>query len=465
MGKILGPSDPHILPCRAKRYYEHCGTRLEDLIFCEKPVRPKSKPTFEALRGGQLRASNIRGPLLPILCVVLALSGCSLDESQEPMPVIDSTDAGDRSDEAPRSSKLVVWLEASSSLALENIAAQFEQDSGISVELVVKDSEALKNQVISAIQVGDGPDLFVGSHDWTGQLASAGVIASIDLGSKSNDFRQNALAAFSLDGALLGLPFGVENIALVCNTAMVPTQPASWDEVVAAGVEIAMSENLGDPYHMYFIQSSFGATLFKEDSITPYELGMAGEEGLAFADWLAMNGETFAFVDYGTTARDLGSGKLACWITGPWAVPGISESLGEEGFAIYSLPSVGGEPASPFLSATGFFMSSGSSDSVNVRRFLVDYIGTEVGQMDIFDMTGLVPAHKRVLEKVSGNHIIRGFGEAGQTAHPLPPSSVMSEIWVPWGSTQAAILLGKIDPREGWESMVEEIRNSSSIFD
>lgn len=399
------------------------------------------------------------------MCVGLVLSGCTLEESQELIPVIDATDAGDQSEEVPKSSNLVVWLDASFSLTLKNVAAQFEQDSGISVELVVKDSDSLKSQVISSIQGGDGPDLFVGPHDWTGQLESTGVISPIDLGSKANDFRQNALAAFSLKGKLFGLPFGVENIALVCNTEMVSTQPATWDEVVAAGVEIAMTEDLGDPYHMYYIQSSFGATLFRENSNTSYELGMAGVEGFAFADWLATNGDTFSFVDYGTAARELGSGNLACWITGPWAVPGVAENLGEKGFGIYSLPSVGGEPASPFLSAQGFFMSSGTSDSESVSRFLVDYIGSERGQMDIFEMTGHIPAHKKVLENVSGNQVVGGFGEAGKTAHPLPPSSVMSEIWVPWGSTQASILLGRIDPLEGWESMIEDIRNSISVVD
>lgn len=410
-------------------------------------------------------AKNIYASLLLLSCVGLVLSGCSLDESQEPKPVIDSEDSGGESEEGPRTANLVVWLDASSKLSLENLAAQFEQDSGISVELVIKDSENLKSQVISSIQVGDGPDLFVGPHDWTGQLESAGVISPIDLGSKAIDFRQNALDAFSLAGKLFGLPFGVENIGLVCNTAMVPTQPITWDEVVAAGVEIAMSEDLGDPYHMYYIQSSFGATLFSDNSMTSYELGMAGEEGFAFADWLAMNRDTFSFVDYGTAARELGSGNLACWITGPWAVPSIAESLGEKGFGIYSLPSVGGEPASPFLSAQGFFMSNGTSDSESVKRFLVDYIGSEGGQMDIFEMTGHIPAHKKVLESVSGNKVVSGFGEAGKTAHPLPPASVMSEIWVPWGSTQAAILRGQVDPREGWESMVMDIRNSTSVFD
>ena len=52
---------------------------------------------------------------------------------------------------------------------------------------------------------------------------------------------------------------------------MVPSQPATWDEVVAAGVEVAMGEDSGDPYHMYYIQTSFGAPVFVQnaDGSTP----------------------------------------------------------------------------------------------------------------------------------------------------------------------------------------------------
>ena len=77
------------------------------------------------------------------------------------------------------------------------------------------------------------------------QLVAAGVVAPVELGAAlSDNFRaERSLAAFSYDSALYGLPFGVENIALVCNSSMVPSQPATWDEVVAAGVEVAMGED------------------------------------------------------------------------------------------------------------------------------------------------------------------------------------------------------------------------------
>ena len=52
--------------------------------------------------------------------------------------------------------------------SLEGVAAQFEADTGIAVELVIKDFGSIRDEAITAIPTGEGPDLLVGAHDWTG---------------------------------------------------------------------------------------------------------------------------------------------------------------------------------------------------------------------------------------------------------------------------------------------------------
>ena len=163
----------------------------------------------------------------------LVLSGCAAEEA-EPTATATATESEAPATQAPAIETLTVWVDDKSGASLEEVAAQFEADTGIAVELVIKDFGSIRDEAITAIPTGEGPDLLVGAHDWTGQLVAAGAIAPVQLGAVVNDFRENALAAFSYDNALYGLPFGVENIGLVCNSAMVPSQPDILLQVCAA---------------------------------------------------------------------------------------------------------------------------------------------------------------------------------------------------------------------------------------
>lgn len=389
----------------------------------------------------------------------LVLSGCSAEEEAEPTGTGTATQSEAPAEDTPEIETLTVWVDDKSGASLEGVAAQFEADTGIAVELVIKDFGSIRDEAITAIPIGEGPDLLVGAHDWTGQLVAAGAIAPVELGAVTDNFRENALAAFSYDNALYGLPFGVENIGLVCNSSMVPEQPATWDEVVAAGVEIAMNEDGVDPYHMYYIQTSFGAPVFVQNADGSYtsELGMGGEGGFAFADWLAANGDVFSFMDYSTTEAAIKAGELACWITGPWAAPSVAEGLGEDGYAIYSLPSVGGQTASQFLGAQGFFISSQTDDPLYVNKFLGDYIGSEAAQAEIFEIGGRIPAHMAVLEAASDNKIVQGFGAAGENALPTPSIPEMMLIWGYWADAQSSIMKREISPALAWQNMLEHL--------
>ena len=389
----------------------------------------------------------------------LVLSGCAASEEAEPTASATTTTSEAPAEATPAIETLTVWADDMVAKSLEGVAAQFEADTGIVVELVIKDFGSIRDEAITAIPTGEGPDILAGAHDWTGQLVAAGVVAPVELGAALGDFRENAISAFSYDGALYGLPFGVENIGLVCNSDLMPSQPATWEEVVEAGVEVAMGADSGDPYHMYYIQTSFGAPVFEQNPDGSYTstLGMGGEGGFAFAEWLAANGDTFSFKDYGTVEAEIKAGELACWITGPWAAPGIAEALGDDGYEIYSLPSVGGQDASQFLGARGFYVSAQTDDPLYVNKFLSEYIASEAAQTEIFEIGGRIPAHKASLAAAADNKIVAGFGAAGANAAPMPSIPEMGSVWASWGSTEAAIMQGKIGAREGWQKMIDEI--------
>lgn len=415
------------------------------------------------LKGIRLRQtrSNPLSLIFLAAAMALGLTACVSQDVQAPVsPDSETSPQATSSRTTPRIETLTVWVSQNTVGSLEGAAAQFEADTGISVDLVVKDFGAIREEAISAISSGAGPDILVGSHDWTGALVTEGVISPVDLGSMASDFRSNAVSAFSFDKSLYGVPYGVENIGLVCNTELVPEQPKTWEEVVGYGVEIAMSEGTADPYHLYFIQTSFDAELFKQNTDGSYlpQLALDSQGGFKFAEWLSTAGDTFAFKDYQQVDLEMKAGELACWVTGPWAVPGIAQALGEEGYEIYSLPSVGGEPARQFIDARGFFLSSSSLDPEYANLFLRDYIASFSVQRELYELGGFVPAHQKTLDSVKNNKMVAGFGAAGLNAIPRPSLLAMQSVWGIWASAQAAIMSGEVEPSQGWQTLVSELQ-------
>lgn len=398
----------------------------------------------------------------------LVLSGCATAEDETTDSATDTeTEVTEEEPEAPAEpsiDSITIWADDLTVPPLEGVAADFEADTGIAVEFVIKEFGNIREEAITAIPTGEGPDLMVGAHDWTGQMVSAGVVAPVELGAALSDFSENAVTAFNYDGALYGMPYAVENIGLICNSDLMPEQPATWDELYEAGVQIALNPDAGDPYHMYPLQTSFGAFVFEKNEDGSYNpnLAMDNEGGVEFAQWLYDEGSQVFDVNagYDIVNEQILSGELACWITGPWAAPGIAEALGEDGYEIYEIPSLGGETPVQFLGARGFYVSSQTEDQLFVTKFLTEYIANADVQTEIFELGGRIPAHKEALAAASDNKIASGFGAVGVNAEPMPAIPAMNSVWDSWGSTQSALLQQAVEPEEAWTKMIEDIETA-----
>ena len=199
---------------------------------------------------------------------------------------------------------LTVWVDSDRAAVLKDVAAQFKEEKGITVKLVTKDFGDIRDDFITQAPTGKGPDIIVGAHDWLGKLVQNGVVAPLELGDKAGDFQDVAIKAMSYEGQTYGLPYSVENIALLRNTDLAPTAPATFDEAIAAGNAliaegkakyaflVGRDPNAADPYHLYPLQASLGAPVFGLDAngtydATKLELGNAGGDAFAkkLAEW------------------------------------------------------------------------------------------------------------------------------------------------------------------------------------
>ncbi len=374
---------------------------------------------------------------------------------------------------------LTVWVDANRVDELRDIADQFEEDKGVKVDLVQKEyGDVMREDFIQQVPTGEGPDVMIGGHDWLGQLVQNGVVAPLELGDSAADFSDVAIQAMSFEGVTYGLPVSLENIALVRNTALADSTPATFDELIAAGEAVVASGQAeypvlipsdpvdSDPYHLYPIQTSFGAPLFglnSDGSYNPDDLLIGSEGGNVFAaklvEWGARGVIDTAIT--GDIARDeFAAGKSPFMLSGPWNLPAFTEA--GITYAIDAIPQAGPDAPTPFVGVQGFFISSKSDNAIVANEFVVNYLGGEEAQLALYEAGGRPPALLSAFEIASAqNPDVGAFGAVGQTGVPMPAIPEMGAVWDNWGSTQSALVNNTAgDPTEAWQAMAERIRTA-----
>ena len=364
---------------------------------------------------------------------------------------------------------LTVWVDAERVDALSGAAEAYTEKTGVKIDLVSKDNATIKDDFIQQAPTGKGPDIVMGAHDWLGELSTNGVVAPLELGDSAGDYLDVAITASTYDGTVYMLPYAVENIAVLRNADIVPDPVTSFDDMIAAGKAAGLTQPFvveqgaeGNPYHLYPFQTAFGAPVFGSTNAgydaSDLQLGNAGGE--AFAAWLGSEGKngTGVFntdIDGDIAKQAFLDGTAAFWLTGPWNV-GSAVDAGIN-VAIDPIPSPTSEAAQPFAGVKGFFLSSESKNKVAATDFLVNYLGSEDVQLQLFKAGNILPALKAAAATASSDPIIAGFAEVGNDAVPMPAIPAMGSVWQFWGIAEASIINGA-DPATTWQKLAADVQ-------
>ena len=366
---------------------------------------------------------------------------------------------------------LVIWADDTRAPAITPFAEQFGTDNGLTVAVQEVGFQQIRDRLVVAGPAGEGPDIIMGAHDWLGQLVSSGVVSPLDVSAVADQFSEAAIGAFNYEGQIYGLPYAVENIALIRNVDLVPDSPATFEDLadtalalVADGtveIPLALQENgNGDPFHNYPLFTSLGGYVFglnADGSYNPDDIGLDSEGGLAaaqaFADWAEM-GLISVDVTYDIMTESFGSGNAPFAITGPWALP----SFDAVNFVVEPIPSAAGGEPRPFTAVQGFMVSAFAENPIFAQTFVLDFMATQEAQIEIFNADPRPPAHLGALAEVSaGDANIAGFGEAGKNGYPMPAIPEMGSVWTAWTDAYELILTGS-DPVDAFTNAANQIR-------
>ena len=379
-------------------------------------------------------------------------------------------------DDASAEGTLVIWSDPERADAIQAAAAEFAEANGIEVDVQGLAFDDIQGDLLNAHQAGNAPDVFIGAHDWTGNLVRNGAVQPVELPQgRADGLEATAIDALTYDGQLFGVPYSQENIFLMRNTELVPDAPETFEELVEAGTELKdageTSEVLamavgqeGEPFRMNALFTSAGGYLFGQDDTgtwNPADLGVGSDDSVAAMERIAEYGEA----GEGVLRRSIDTENDAVlfyeedapfFIAGPWNVGDANDSGVD--FGISAIPGFEGEdPASPYIGYHAFFVTEGSANSALAQEFVTNYVTDTEFVLSLYEADPRTPVQVEALESVSAdNPDIAAIAEAGADGMPMPSIPEMGETWEPLGIAQAAAISGE-DVREAMEAAHETI--------
>jgi len=238
-----------------------------------------------------------------------------------------------------------------------DIIAQFEKDNpNIKVEYTVGpgDDDQYRDQLLTALAAGEGPDLFNILARSVAELVSSGAVAPVDakaMGFDSQQALEDAYLAGTLegfmgdDGKLYAVPTEIGNYSLFVNTKLfinagldpIKDVPHTWEDIMAIAPKLTKKDASGNIIQRAFDFSYPGPDALMSPRLTygamAYQLGGTyfNEDNTAGAvnteGWV----KTLTFMrDYAKNfggpallpvAADFVAGNVAMVISGAWYMP------------------------------------------------------------------------------------------------------------------------------------------------
>lgn len=335
---------------------------------------------------------------------------------------------------ASAATELVVWADENRGPNLTKvIAAKGDWVPGYTIKVVTFSSfDALKDAFDKATDAS-GPDVVVAANDWVPSGAKSGKLAPLVLTSSVKArFNPTQFLDLSYKGKLYGVPVDINNVAMIYNTKLVSSAPATFGEMVdfykankaskglKAGLCIAGG---GMSWGAHSVFSALGADAYQFNS----------RNGIVY-------GRTFSATTFGQNVRKYlmdgkkSNGFFPATDTGckdnflagtvPYAVIGNWEwkDYVAKGFAMNLMPVPGvnsGTYGHMFGSVSGALLTTFAAKhgvEAGAKSLLTNFFASTDGQVRYQAIELRPPAEKGAQADASVSAGQRGFGSAASLA-------------------------------------------------
>ncbi len=337
--------------------------------------------------------------------------------------------------------KLLIWINGDKGFnGLQAIGDKFKEELGI--EVVVEHPESVTDKFQQSAATGDGPDIFIWAHDRFGEWAAAGLIAPVEPSAEVKDgIFDFAWDAVSFDGKTWGYPIAVEAVGLIYNKDLVPTPPATFEEIASMKLPDGVKPILWDYNNTYFTMPMLmanGGFAFEKNAEGSYDASVTGvnnegaKKGAAVLRKLIDDGIMPSGVDYGVMDAAINKGEVAMVINGPWAWANLKTS--GINFAVAPIPSIDGQPSKSFVGVMGATVNAATPNKDLAIEFIENYLLADEGLKTINDDVPLgAVTDKTFAETLSGDVNVAATLANAQNGIPMPTTPAMGKFWAAMG--------------------------------
>ncbi len=409
-----------------------------------------------------------------LLIALLALVGCAPDREEASNSEGSKESTNEASDNKPE--ELTIWAndEEEQLQAIEEIAAKYEEEEGIKVNVVAKSMLEQLDELALAGPEGRGPDLYFQPHDRIGDIVAQGLAQPLEIEeSDQASYSQVSLDAvtYEYDGQtdLYGVPAVIETYGIFYNKDIITEEPSTIEDLKVALEQHtdASQDKYGflmkpnDLYFAYPFFKNYGAYIFGGD-VGEYDIadvGLANEGAIQggelyqsfFGDGMIPASTTTDVIDGLFT-----EGKIGAVINGPWSIPSYQKALGDKlGFVPF--PEINGKPATTLVGVKSWMVSY-FSENTEWATDLALFITNEVNQQKYFEVAGELPTNTNALASIE-DPIYAAFSGQIENGVPMPSTPQMSQVWEPMNNALQFLAEGE-DPESVLTEAVEYIHSN-----
>ena len=361
--------------------------------------------------------------------------------------------------------RLLIWINGDKGYAgIAEIGRIFEEKTGIPV--VVEHPEGATDKFFHAAKSGKGPDIMIWAHDRLGEWADTGLLLPVDPDPAFVPrVFPKAWEAFTHRGRLWGYPIAMESTGLLYNRALISKKdiPANLADCAKLAPRLRaqgafpLMWDYNNAYFTFGILAAGGGYVFGKRTDGTYDLadiGVNHPSAVAAMEAVAslIRAKVLpASLSYSIAEAQMNQGKLAMFISGPFAWENLKKSGID--FGVTTIPGVDGRPGRPFVGVVGAVFNRSSPNLDLAQEFLENYLITPAGldAMDRHVPLG-VPALIDAYNAKSSDPHIAGAMKNIEAGLLMPNIPQMGLFWSSMESALATITSGRSSPQDALDN-------------
>ncbi len=347
---------------------------------------------------------------------------------------------------------------------IKKMAADFmAANQGITIEVVQKETEVLREDFQTASLAGSAPQLLWTVSDHAGPFTAADLIRPVDDVVNAADFVESVV----MNGKTYAVPISSGNhLMLQFNKKFVPAAPKDTDEMIkiakdlmsSGKVQYGLVYNQIEPFWLAPWLGGFGGKVFAADGITPTLNTPEMVNTLKFmADLKNVHKIVPVECDYNAADTLFKEGKAAMIINGDWSLGDYSKLLGaDHGVAPIPMVKSTGKWPAPYTSGKYFMIAKDvdANELAAIKGFIA-YVTSYDNQVALVKELKRLPGLKKALTDaaITGDVILKGSSEQMAKGTPMPTVIEMRANWDAMKPEQNKVLAGSVSPADAAKNM------------